>query len=261
MTAFDPLFDVSGRVIVLTGACGLAGRTLAPALAERGARMVLVDIVAADPVAAAEALGGDALGIACDVAAADEVAAAAAAVTERFGHADVLINAHQHKPQGFLEARAEDFPEELWDAVMDVNLKGLFLACREFGRRMLERGSGSVVNLGSTYGLVSSNPDLYAANSLGNPLVYSASKGGVLMLTRYLGAHWASRGVRVNCVTPHGILNAHEDDFIRRFEAKSPMGRMMHADELVGAVLFLASDASSYATGSNVVVDGGWTAW
>jgi len=261
MTAYDPLFDVSDRTIVLTGACGLAGRTLAPALAHRGAKLVLVDIAAADPAAAAAALGGDALGIACDVADAEQVGAAARAAVERFGRVDVLVNAHQHKPQGFLEAQAEDFPEELWDAVMDVNLKGVFLACREFGRGMLERGSGSVVNLGSTYGLVSSNPDLYAANSLGNPLVYSASKGGVLMLTRYLGAHWAGRGVRVNCVTPHGILNAHEPDFMRRFEAKSPMGRMMDANELVGAVVFLASDASSYATGSNVVVDGGWTAW
>jgi NAD(P)-dependent dehydrogenase (short-subunit alcohol dehydrogenase family) len=261
MTIYDPLFDVSRRVIVLTGACGLAGRTLAPALAERGAQLVLIDVVASDPAAAAATIGDGALGIACDVADAAQVAAAAEAALERFGHVDVLINAHQHKPEGFLEARAEEFPEELWDAVIDVNLKGVFLLCREFGRSMLERGSGSVVNLGSTYGLVSSNPDLYAANSLGNPLVYSASKGAVLMLTRYLAAHWAGRGVRVNCVTPHGIANAHEEDFIRRFSAKSPMGRMMSADELVGAVVFLASDASSYATGSNVVVDGGWTAW
>ncbi len=162
---------------------------------------------------------------------------------------------------GLLHAQAENLPEELWDAVVDVNLKGVFLACREFGRAMLERGSGSIINLGSTDGLVSSNPDLYSANSMGNPLVYSASTGGVLMLTRYLGAYWAGRGVRVNCVTPHGINNAHEQDFVERFSAKSPIGRMMSAAELVGPVLFLASDASSYMTASNVVVDGGWTAW
>lgn len=261
MNGRDPLFDLSDRVVVLTGACGLAGRTLAPALAERGARPVLVDVAAAQPAAMARALGDGAVGLDCDIADAAQVAAVAATVSQRFGRVDVLVNAHQHKPEGFLDAQAENLPEELWDAVIDVNLKGVFLACREFGRGMLERGSGSIVNLGSTYGLVSSNPDLYAANSLGNPLVYSASKGGVLMITRYLGAHWAARGVRVNCVTPHGIHNAHEEDFVRRFAAKSPMGRMMSADELVGAVVFLASDASSYATASNVVIDGGWTAW
>ena len=260
-TAGDPLFDVGGRVIVVTGACGLAGRTLVPALAERGARVLALDVAAAGPAALAEEVGGDIAGLACDVADAEQVADAATAALERFGHVDVLINAHQYKPQGFLEAQAENLPEELWDAVIDVNLKGVFLACREFGRTMLERGRGSIINLGSTYGLVSSNPDLYTANSMGNPLVYSASKGGVLMLTRYLGAHWAGRGVRVNCVTPHGIFNAHENDFIHRFSAKSPMRRMMSADELVGPIIFLASEASSYMTGSNVVVDGGWTAW
>jgi NAD(P)-dependent dehydrogenase (short-subunit alcohol dehydrogenase family) len=126
---------------------------------------------------------------------------------------------------------------------------------------MLERGEGSIVNFASTYGVVSSNPDLYEANSLGNPVAYSASKGGVIMLTKYLGAYWASRGVRVNCVTPHGVWNHHEREFEERFRSKSPMKRMMTPEEVVGAVLFLASSASSYATASNVLVEGGWTAW
>ncbi|MFL5886182.1 MAG: SDR family oxidoreductase [Thermoleophilaceae bacterium] len=257
----DPVFDVSGLVIAITGACGLIGRTLAEALHERGARLVLVDLAAADPEALARKLGGDAIGLACDVSSADEVAALADATIERFGRVDVLVNNHQYKPRGFLEAQPETFPEDLWDAIVDVNLKGTFLTCRDFGRRMLEQGEGSIVNFASTYGVVSSNPDLYADNSMGNPLAYSASKGGVIMLTKYLGAHWAGRGVRVNAVTPHGVWNEHETGFEERFRAKSPMGRMMTADEVVGAVVFLASPASSYATATNLLVDGGWTAW
>jgi NAD(P)-dependent dehydrogenase (short-subunit alcohol dehydrogenase family) len=173
----------------------------------------------------------------------------------------VLVNSHHYKPKGFTEAPADKFPEELWDAIVEVNLKATFLTCREVGRAMLEQGSGSIINLGSTYGVVASNPDLYEGNSLGNPIAYSASKGGVLMLTKYLGAYWAEKGVRVNCVTPHGVENSQESSFVERFSKKSPMRRLMRTDEIVGAVIFLASDASSYATGSNLLVEGGWTAW
>jgi NAD(P)-dependent dehydrogenase (short-subunit alcohol dehydrogenase family) len=180
---------------------------------------------------------------------------------QSFGRVDVLINAHQYKPKGFLEAKAETFPEDLWDAVMAANLKGTFLTCRDFGRQMLAQGKGSIVNFASVYGVVSSNPSLYENNSLGNPLAYSASKGGVIMLTRYLGAYWAARGVRVNAVTPHGVWNRHETAFEERFSKMSPMGRMMRSEEVVGAVVYLASDASSYMTGNNLLVEGGWTAW
>jgi NAD(P)-dependent dehydrogenase (short-subunit alcohol dehydrogenase family) len=102
---------------------------------------------------------------------------------------------------------------------------------------------------------------LYADNAMGNPLAYSASKGGVIMLTRYLGVYWAGRGVRVNCITPHGVYDGHEEAFVRRFSRMSPMGRMMRVEEVIGGVLFLASDASSYVTASNLLVEGGWTAW
>lgn len=257
----DPLFDVAGKVVVVTGACGLIGRALAEALQARGARVVAVDVAAADPAAFAGRLGVGAIGTTCDVRQLSDVQRLAELVRRECGHADVLINSHHHKPPGFLEAGAESFPEELWDAIVDVNLKGTFLTCREFGRMMLERGKGSIVNFASTYGVVSSNPGLYENNALGNPVAYSASKGGVIMLTRYLGAHWAQRGVRVNCVTPHGVANRQEAGFVERFSKMSPMRRLMTVQEIVGAVLFLASEASSYATASNLMIDGGWTAW
>jgi NAD(P)-dependent dehydrogenase (short-subunit alcohol dehydrogenase family) len=257
----DPVFAVAGMTVAITGACGLIGRAMVAALAARGANLVLIDVAAADPAAAAAACGAPAIGLACDVSRAAEVAAALDAAKARFGGVDALINNHQYKPQGFLEARAETFPEELWDAIVDVNLKGTFLTCREFGRHMLERGKGSIVNLASTYGVVSSNPMLYADNAMGNPLAYTASKGGVVMLTKYLAVYWGKRGVRVNALTPHGVSNGHERAFVDRFSAISPTGRLMRAEEIVGATLFLVSDASSYVTGSNVLVEGGWTAW
>jgi NAD(P)-dependent dehydrogenase (short-subunit alcohol dehydrogenase family) len=257
----DPIFDVSNKTVVLTGACGLIGRSLAAAFRERGARVAAVDIAAARPEEAARAAGSGSVGYSCDVTSSEQVAGLARRVIQEFGGVDVLVNSHHFKPVGFTEAKAETFPEELWDAIVGVNLKGTFLTCREFGRHMLERGKGSIINLASTYGVVSSNPDLYEGNSLGNPVAYSASKGGVIMLTKYLGAYWAERGVRVNCVTPHGVSNGHEPAFVERFSRKSPMRRLMTPEEVVGAVIFLASDASSYATASNLMVDGGWTAW
>jgi len=261
----DALFDISGRVVVLTGAAGLIGRKIAAEFASRGAVMVLADLETADPAGLAKSLSGKdrsrAYGVACDVSRSEEVALLKQRALEVGGRVDVLMNAHQYKPKGFLTARPEDFPEELWDAVLGANLKGSFLTCRDFGKTMLEQGKGSIINFASTYGVVSSNPALYEDNSLGNPVAYSASKGGVIMLTKYLGTYWAKRGVRVNCLTPHGVWNNHEPAFVERFSRMSPMGRLMTVDEVVGAALFLASDASSYVTGSNLLVEGGWTAW
>ena len=257
----DPLFNVSGKAVVLTGARGLIGRSLATAFRDRGARVALVDVAAAHLEEVVSDSGDGMLSFACDVTSSGQVGELAHRVKDAFGRIDVLVNSHHYKPTGFTYAKAETFPEELWDAIVNVNLKGTFLTCREFGRLMLEQGKGSIVNLASTYGVVSSNPDLYENGSLGNPVAYSASKGAVIMLTKYLGAYWAERGVRVNCVTPHGVWNNHEPGFVERFARKSPMRRLMTAEEVVGAVLFLASDASSYATASNVMIDGGWTAW
>ena len=257
----DPLFDVRDKSVVLTGACGLIGRALATAFALRGARLVLADLDEASLNALNSAIEGEHTTFAGNVASSETVSSLVDATVSAYGHADVLINCHQYKPTGFLEARAETFPEELWDAIIEANLKGTFLTCRDFGRVMLDQKGGSIINFASAYGVVSSNPALYADNSMGNPVAYSASKGGVIMLTKYLASYWAKRGVRVNCITPHGVENNHEQEFVDRFGQMSPIGRMMVADEVVGAVMYLASDASSYSTGGNLLVDGGWTAW
>lgn len=255
----DSLFSIEGLVVVVTGAGGVIGRTLVQALHDRGARLVLVDTDSAklEPFEALET----AVCVTTDVSDSGPVAQLVQTVVERFGRVDALVNAHQYKSAGFLEAQAEHFDEGLWDDILHVNLKGTFLTCREFGRQMIAQQQGSIVNLASTYGVVSSNPALYADNSMGNPLAYTASKGGVIALTKYLGAYWGKHNVRVNCVTPHGVYNHQEERFIERFSSMSPLRRMSEAEEVVGAVIYLISGASSYATGSNLLVEGGWTAW
>jgi NAD(P)-dependent dehydrogenase (short-subunit alcohol dehydrogenase family) len=257
----DPVFSVAGRTVAITGACGLIGRAITEAFLQRGAKVVAIDIVPVEHRSGSIYDGDRLLHLTADITSAEAIEHAVERIRDSFETIDVLVNSHHYKPKGFTEAPPETFPEELWDAIVEVNLKATFLTCRAFGRAMLKQGQGSIINFASTYGVVSSNPDLYEGNTLGNPIAYSASKGGVVMLTKYLGAYWAERGVRVNCITPHGIENGHETAFVERFRAKSPMRRMMRSDEVVGAVLFLASEASSYATGSNVLIEGGWTAW
>jgi NAD(P)-dependent dehydrogenase (short-subunit alcohol dehydrogenase family) len=257
----DPVFDIQNRVIVLTGGCGLIGTKLSEAFHERGAKVVVVDVEPKDPVSAARQLGDECMGMICDVSDENAVADLRKAVIERYGHVDVLINNHHFLAKGAWDTTAETFPSDAWRSIIDVNLNGLFWMCREFGSVMLEQGQGNIVNVASTYGVVSSNPALYTDNSLASPIAYSASKGGVVMITKYLASYWASRGVRVNSLTPHGVWNHHEPEFEKRFSEMTPMKRMMQVDELVGAALFLASDASSYVNGSNLLVEGGWTAW
>ncbi len=259
--SYDPIFNIENKNIVITGAFGLIGLEISKALIERGAIVHLVDVEQSNPIARAETLGIKAYGYVTDVSKSEQVAVLKEEVLSKAGRIDVVINCHQYKPKGFLEAQPENFPEALWDDILNVNLKGTFLMCRDFGAHMIENKGGSIINLASTYGVVSSNPVLYENNSMGNPLAYSASKGGVIMLTKYLAAYWAPKGVRVNCVTPHGVWNNHEKAFEDRFNRLSPMGRMMKSSEIIGSILYLASDSSSYTTGANILVEGGWTSW
>jgi len=259
MNMNDSLFSIDNKIVILTGACGLMGKVLSQALIKRKAKVIMVDIPSANPIERAQEWGGE--GFECNVAEEKEVQALCQKVRQHHQKIDILINNHQFKPQGFLEAQAETFPTKLWDDIINVNLKGTFFTCREIGRQMISQKNGVIINFASTYGVVSPNPDLYEDNSLGCPLAYSVSKGGVIMLTKYLASYWGKYGIRVNAITPHGVWNHHENHFMKIFNAKSPMGRLMQPEEIVGAIIFLASNASSYSTGSNLLVEGGWTAW
>ncbi len=262
------LFRLDGQVAIVTGAAGLLGEQHAIALADCGARLVLTDLREDKCRERAAELtrrtGMPALGLAGDVTSKASWEQVLARALAEFGQVDILVNnagfTNQSRSANYA-APFPDFPVEDWNAILGVNLTGTFLGCQVVGRHMLERRAGSIINLASLYGVVSPNHRMYPGTGIAQPSAYSVSKAGVIALTRYLGTLWAEQGVRVNCITPGGVFNQHPDLFTQRFSALVPMGRMERKDELRGAVVFLASAASAYCVGHNLVVDGGWTVW
>jgi NAD(P)-dependent dehydrogenase (short-subunit alcohol dehydrogenase family) len=261
----NDVFDLTGSVSIVTGGCGLLGPRLAEILAGYGSRVVLVDSDAKPCEDAASNLGSSVIAIPCDITRKESVDAMVQQVMDKFGRIDVLVNNAAKKSPNFY-APLEDFPLSDWNEVMAVNVTGVFLCCQSVGRRMVERASGSIINIASIYGIVGPDPRIYEGSEfrgvkIGTPPVYSASKGAVLALTRHLATHWGARGVRANAITPGGVASGQNETFVRRYSERVPLGRMARPDDLHGALLFLASPASRYVTGHNLIVDGGWTAW
>jgi NAD(P)-dependent dehydrogenase (short-subunit alcohol dehydrogenase family) len=261
---FRDKFELKGKVIIISGSCGLIGRAFCEAAAQYGAHVVCADIEIANPAKLAEELssrhGRKMLGYALNVANKSEVMAMREKVLAEFSTIDGLVCGHQNKSHLKFEP-FESVSEENWDTVVEINLKGTFLLCQVIGSWMAEKGKGSIVNIPSTYSVVAPNQNLYKGTSLGCPAAYSASKGGVDALSRYLASYWAARGVRVNMITPHGVWNNHEEQFEKNFAQFSPLQRLSYNHEVAGALIFLLSDASSYVTGDNMKVEGGWTVW
>jgi NAD(P)-dependent dehydrogenase (short-subunit alcohol dehydrogenase family) len=259
----DPLFDLDGRVAVVTGGMGQLGAVYVAGLAERGMRVAVFDKAPGDVPEGARAFAVDIT----DRAAIEE---ATREVEADLGVPHLLVNnaALDSPPDAPAEEVGpfESYPESSFDEVMDVNVKGTFLCCQVVGGAMARAGRGSIVNVSSVYGLLSPVQDLYAfrrerGETFVKPVAYSVSKSAILNLTRYLATYWAKEGVRVNTLTLAGVWNDQPPEFLEAYETRVPLGRMLEAPEALGAVVFLASDASSYVTGSNVVVDGGWSAW
>lgn len=261
----DALFSLDGRVAVITGGLGQLGRQFTAALTAAGARVAVVD--------QRQAEAGDSdtcLYVAADVTVRASLERALAAIESRWGPPHVLVNnaaldSPPDAPAGANGAFA-GYPADLWRRVLDVNVTGVFQCCQVIGERMAEAGRGSIINVASIYGLVSPDQRVYEyrrqrGEEFFKPAAYSASKSALLNLTRYLATYWAPRNVRVNTVSFAGVFNNQEDAFLQAYTARVPMGRMAREDEYNGAIVFLASDASSYMTGSNLVLDGGYTAW
>jgi NAD(P)-dependent dehydrogenase (short-subunit alcohol dehydrogenase family) len=261
-------------VAIVTGGLGLLGREHCSALCEAGATVVVADLEEKAAAAFAQELSSESgfscLGSELDVADPDSVARLRDRVLERFGRLDVLINnagindrVEDAAAGGW--PRFEDYPLQSWKKLLEVNATGTFLCSQILGAEMARRRRGSIINIASTYAVVAPDPALYqrpdTTQSFWKSPAYPASKGAVLSFTRYLAAYWGSTGVRVNALSPGGVENGQEKFFVRNYSSRTPLGRMAQPHDYRGALVFLASDASSYMTGANLIVDGGWTTW
>jgi NAD(P)-dependent dehydrogenase (short-subunit alcohol dehydrogenase family) len=270
---YRSLFDLNGKTAIVTGAVGILGHRFCRGLAEFGARLAVVDLDQERCSAFAGELekdyGTTALGIACDVSDPTSVAAMMAKVVERFGAVHVLHNNAASKSSDLdaFFASTEDYSIAEWRKIMAVNVDGMFLVAQAVGGQMQKQGTGgSIIQTSSIYGLLSSDKRIYEGSfylgrQISNPAVYSTSKAAVVGLTRYLAANWGDAGIRVNALVPAGVESGQNETFKSRYSARVPLGRMADGDEMVGALVYLASDASSYVTGHCLVVDGGLSAW
>lgn len=270
---FHGLFRLHGKSAIVTGALGILGRRFCEGLAAYGAGVAVVDLDAAACAACARELaerhGVATVGIACDVTSKAQVQAMVDRAAAALGGVHVLLNNAASKSDDLdaFFAPFEEYTLEEWRKVMAVNLDGMFLVAQAVGRRMLAQGTGgSIVQVASVYGVLAPDQRIYEGSrylgrEINTPAVYSASKAGVLGLTRHLAAYWADKGIRVNSLCPGGVESGQNDRFVSNYSRRVPLGRMAHADEMLGSVLYLASDASSYVTGQNFLVDGGLSAW
>jgi len=266
----DSLFSVDKDVIVLTGVTGLLGIEYAKAFLERGARVYGIDIRENTALKDLISKYPETLRYRnCNLTDKPELLAACEDLKKSFGTPTVLINnaAIDSPPDAPASENGpfESYPETSWDKVMDVNVKGVFLACQVFGGTMAEKKYGSIVNISSIYGVVSPDQNLYEyrrqrGEDFYKPVTYSVSKSAILNLTRYLAVYWAKKSVRVNTLVIAGVYNNQDEDFLSNYRNRIPIGRMAEKNEYAGACIFLASKASQYMTGSQLVVDGGWTA-
>ena len=263
------LFDLSGMVAIVTGSGGLLGRQHCDALASAGATVYATD---KDMESMSDWDSANQMKLTTmDVTDRQSIKSTCDSIIDNHGGIDILVNNAAvndmvEKPiSGDSSSKFEDYPVELWRTVLEVNVTGSFLTSQVIGAHMAERRSGSIVNVASTYGVVAPDQSIYqdanGKQEFFKSAAYPVSKSAVLMLTRYLASYWGTSGVRVNALSPGGVENGQSTQFISNYSNKTPMGRMATPTDYKGALIFLASRASSYMTGHNLLVDGGWTTW
>lgn len=269
------LFGLSGRVAIVTGGSGLLGGHHGSILAAAGANVVLLDLEHTKPRLRAEQLqqasGRECAGFAADITSEDSLREVCQKILEKFARIDILINNAANNPKveedsaGKQWSRLENFPLSVWNADIAVGLTGAFLCSRVFGKEMAKRSRGVIVNISSDLGVIAPDQRLYRKEGIPDdqqpvkPVTYSVVKTGLIGLTRYLSTYWADQHIRVNAISPGGIFAGQPEEFTRKLHELIPMKRMAREDEFEGALLFLCSDASSYMTGQNLIIDGGRT--
>ncbi len=266
-------FSLEGKVAIVTGALGLLGRQHCTALAEAGAAVVVADLddQAARNYAETLRTSPASIGVGVDITRPDSVAMMRQTVLREFHRIHVLVNnaaindMFENPAAAPEQSKFENYPLELWKRSLDVNVTGMFLCCQSIGAEMAKAREGSIINIASTYGMVAPDQSLYRApdgtQAFTKSAAYPVTKGAVISLTRYLASYWGHAGVRANTLSPGGVENGQEPHFVNAYASRTPLGRMAHPQDYRGAIVFLASDASRYMTGANLVVDGGWTAW
>jgi NAD(P)-dependent dehydrogenase (short-subunit alcohol dehydrogenase family) len=264
------LFSLKDKVSIVTGALGLIGRKHCEALADAGSSVIVADVDEEKAIAFAASLGRDHTGVYLDVTDESSIQDLKNIVTERYDRLDVLVNNAAindmfENPALAKEYSAfENYPLSAFQQSIDVNITGVFLCSQILGQIMVEQQSGSIINIASTYGIVAPDQNIYkdefGEQTFYKSAAYPVTKGAVISFTRFLAAYWGNKGIRVNTLSPGGVSNNQDDFFIQNYAAKTLLGRMATSSDYQGALVFLASDASLYMTGANLVVDGGWTA-
>ena len=265
--------SLKGKTAVITGGAGILGRHFSEGLARCGSHVVIVDLNKKEGEMIARDLtrryGQQCISIVCDVSEPTSVSSMVDEVMKQFGDINILHNNAASKSsnlEAFL-APFEEYTLDQWREVTKVNLDGMFLVAQAVGRKMVEQNrGGSIIQTASIYGLLGPDSRIYEGSSymgrsINTPAVYSASKAAVIGLTKYLATYWADKNIRVNCITPGGAESGQNDTFKEKYSSRVPLGRMAQPEEMVGALLYLASNASSYVTGQNIIIDGGWSAW
>jgi NAD(P)-dependent dehydrogenase (short-subunit alcohol dehydrogenase family) len=265
------LFSLKNKVAIVTGALGLIGKNHCTALSEAGANVVVCDLDESKCKEFASTLSTKSIGVGVDITNKSSVESLRDITLKEFGSIDILVNNAAindmfENPQAAAEqSMFENYPLEMWQKSLDVNVTGTFLCSQIIGNEMAKTNKGSVINVASTYGLVGPDQSIYkkpdGSQSFYKSPAYPATKGAIVNFTRFLAAYWGNKGVRVNTLTPGGVENNQDEYFVNNYSAKTPLGRMALPTDYKGAIVFLASDASAYMTGANLIVDGGWTAW
>lgn len=260
------LFDLSGRVVIITGGAGLLGTEYAHGLSQAGANVVVSDL---DYERCNELVNElekkynvNPLAVRLDITNKKSVENMVSKVMKKFSKIDVLVNNAVIQGNPKLRTTSfEEFPLSVWNKSLEVNLTGMFLCCQQVGKVMVRQKRGVIINISSTYGIVAPDQRIYGKSGQNAAAFYATTKSAVLNLTRYLASYWNRKGIRVNTLSPGGVEKGQDKHFVKNYSYKTMLGRMARKDEYVGALIFLASDASSYMTGSNLIIDGGWTAW
>lgn len=270
--------SLEGKVVVITGGAGFLGKHFAAAVSEMGGKAVLLDLNDSFLQEARDELAGvgvDTVGHSLDITEPLLVSKTIDQIVKDLGSVDVLINSAAFAMKNFQESKGdffapfEEYEVDLWKASVDVTLTGTFLVTQAVGRCMKQQQKGSIINIASDVAVISPDHRIYEPESrfdyegvpFNTPISYPVAKAGILSFTRYLATYWAKDGIRVNSISPAGVFRGHEPKFVEQLAYRIPLGRMAFPQELKGPVVFLASEASSFITGTNLVVDGGRTIW